>query len=123
MAQGRRHGQSPGGDASSHDPRTYRCDWRLPRAEGGSALALEQVHRQERQYFLTLLVLDAVRGAHDAAIGLRARGLLVHHFKLGVERVAGAYGPEPAQLIEARRAHAGDADRIKNQKGEEVLTF
>src|SRR6185437_1862492 len=68
------------------------------------------MHGEEGQDILALLVLDAISDARDAAIGLRARRLLVDHLELGVERVTGTHRLHPAQLIEAGRAHAGGAE-------------
>src|SRR5579883_13489 len=64
------------------------------------------MHRQKGEDILALLIPDAVGDAQDAAVGLRARRLLLDHFELGVQRVAGTHRAQPAQFIEPGRPHA-----------------
>src|SRR6202011_1147809 len=55
-----------------------------------------------------------------AAVGLGAGRLFVHDLELAVERIAGPYGPEPPQLVEAGRAHAAGAEDAGLQRHAEA---
>src|SRR5215470_17457151 len=69
-----------------------------------------QLHRREGDHVLVALVPDPVPHPQHAAVGLGGGGLLVDHLELAVERVAGPHRLEPAQLVEAGRAHAAGAE-------------
>src|SRR3546814_17840105 len=47
-----------------------------------------------------------------AAVGLRLRGALLAHRRCHLQRVAGAHGPQPAQLVQAWRAHRAGVDDV-----------
>ena len=52
------------------------------------------------------LIDGLVFEAGNATVRLRARRANFQHLHPSVQRVAGAHGQQPAQFIDARRAHA-----------------
>src|SRR3546814_4307530 len=59
-----------------------------------------------------LLVRHTVVQEEGAAVGLRLRGALLAHRRCHLQRVAGAHGPQPAQLVQAWRAHRAGVDDV-----------
>src|SRR5712691_2869496 len=80
------------------------CFATLPRG-----LAGEQAHADHAQHRLAALVDGLVAHTHDAAVGLARRRPHVDDFAAGRDGVARTHRLEPADLVHARRAHAGDA--------------
>src|SRR3546814_14716672 len=68
--------------------------------------------RREGHHRLVLLVRHHVVHEEGAAVGLRLRGALLAHRRCHLQRVAGAHGPQPAQLVQAWRAHRAGVDDV-----------